>query len=265
MTTLTAAQAAERTKAIGPEVQEKINQLTSTVFRTRGGRLGSGMGLLLEGLWGYYTTELLTPDGLEMAWLADHQYNDFACVDTTREWEPETRGGELFRVEAKSMNLGADESKGHFDEIVQNILPDDLLVVLVWRWESDESRVWPKVQEIFIDRALPIAQFRDTMHLARGGSFVDRNACPDGCIPANCSHHGEPLNAKRTRERPQGPNATRGAKASHAANFGSLVRMLKARGQKARDIQEAALKTNPVARSYWEFVERNVGQPEEVD
>ena len=88
------------------------------------------MGLLLEGLWGYYTTECLADDHLEMAWLVDHQYNDFACLDMDTEWDPLTRGGELFRAEAKSMNMGADESKAHFDELAQNILPDDLLVVI---------------------------------------------------------------------------------------------------------------------------------------
>ena len=37
------------------------------------------MGLLLEGLWGYYPTECLADDSLEMAWLVDHQYNDFVA------------------------------------------------------------------------------------------------------------------------------------------------------------------------------------------
>ena len=52
-----------------------------------------------------------------MGWLAEHEYNDYACLEMDCEWNPKTREGEFFRIEAKSMNLDADESKGHFDEL----------------------------------------------------------------------------------------------------------------------------------------------------
>ena len=215
------------------------------------------MGLLFEGLWGYYTTSCLAVDHLEMAWLVDHQYNDFACLDMDAEWDTRTRAGELFRAEAKSMNMGADESKAHFDELAQNIRPNDLLVVIAWRWKLDGERNWPAVREIFIDRALPIAQFRDALHLARGGTFVDRATCPGKCQAQSCSHHGEPLNANGKRERLSGPESRRvSAKVSHAANFGGLVRMLGARGQ-ARTTLKAETKKNAIGRSYVEFIERN--------
>ena len=215
------------------------------------------MGLLFEGLWGYYTTECLAVDRLEMAWL-DHQYNDFACLDRDSEWDHLTRAGELFRAEAKSMNMGADESKAHFDELAQNIRPDDLLVVIAWRWELDGDRSWPAVREIFVDRALPIAQFRDALHLARGSTFVDRSTCPDKCPAQSCSHHGEPLNANGKRERLSGPESRRvSAKVSHAANFGGLVRMLAARGPAALATLKAETQENAIGRSYIEFKRRN--------
>lgn len=255
---VTTTQASERTQAVAPTVLERINDLSRRVFRTRGGRLGSGMGLLLEGLWGYYTTECLAGDSLEMAWLVDHQYNDFACLDMDAEWDPMSRDGELFRVEAKSMNMGAEESKAHFDEISQNILPDDLLVVIAWRWALDDDRNWPSVCEIFVDRALPIAQFRDALHIARGGTFVHRHACPDECGTGDCSHHGEPLNANGKRERLNGPESRRvSGKVSHAANFGGLVRMLKAQSKAARATREAEIQENAIARSYVDFINRN--------
>ena len=258
-------EAAEFTKAVAPAVAAKVNDLTQRVFRTRGGRLGSGMGLLLEGLWGYYTSNVLAEHGLEMAWLADNQYNDFACLEVGAEWDPITRGGELFRTEAKSMNVGADESKAHFDELAKDILPDDLLLVIMWRWVLDGNRSWPCVQDIFIDRALPLAEFRDTMHSARGGSFVDPATCPDQCIIHACSHAGEPLNANGKRERLQGPETRRvSAKVSHAANFGGLVRMLKARGPKAKKTLRDTLQVNAVAQSYVDFIARNGVVPDDA-
>ena len=255
----TPTEAADRTKAVEPAVRNQINQLTREVFRTRGGRLGSGMGLLLEGLWGYYTTACLAGDGLEMAWLVDHQYNDFACLDRCSEWDPATRTGELLRVEAKSMNMGADESKAHFDELAQNIRPDDLLAVIAWRWQRlDDRRSWPFVSEIFIDQALPIAHFRDALHEARGGTFVDRATCPDGCTMQTCTHHGEPLNANGKRERLSGPDSCRvSTRVSYAANFGGLVRMLKAQGRTARAVREALIQENAIGRAYDDFISRN--------
>ena len=90
------------------------------------------------------------------------------------EWDTLTRAGELFRAEAKSMNMGADESKAHFDELAQNIRPEDLLVVIAWRWELDGKRNWPAVCEIFIDRALPShsSAMRSTSRVAGRSSIV---------------------------------------------------------------------------------------------
>ncbi|MCY3932980.1 MAG: hypothetical protein OXH70_14820 [Acidobacteria bacterium] len=215
------------------------------------------MGLLLEGLWGYYTSSSLRQDGLEMAWLVDHQYNDFACLDREAEWDPRTRAGEFFRVEAKSMAIGADEPKAHFDELAQNIEPVDLLVVIAWEWRLDAGRNWPAVQEIFVNEALPIAQLRDSLHIARGGTFVDRATCPDGCSSAVCPHHGEPLNSKGKRERVTGPSSRRvSGGVSHAANFGGLIRMLKARKETARTILEVQRRDNRVGSAYIEFIDR---------
>ena len=217
------------------------------------------MGLLLEGLWGYFTTSRLSRHRLEMAWLVDHQYNDFACVDLGTAWDPQTRAGEFFRVEAKSMNMGADESKAHFDALADDIGPDDLLVVIAWQWaELDDDRIWPSVMDIFVDRALPIAQLRDVLHIARGGTFVDQAKCPDHCAAGACTHHGEPLNANGKRERLTGPESRRvSPKVSHAANFGGLVRMLKAQGKDAKTARAEHVRSNAVGRSYMEFIERN--------
>ena len=259
MPTPTPAAAFNLTKTAAPAVRTDINNLTRNVFRTRGGRIGSGMGLLLEALWGYYTTARLADNHLEMAWLVHHNYNDFACLHMDSTWDPQTRAGELFRVEAKSMNMGADESKAHFDELAHNILTDDLLVVLVWSWASlDNNRCWPRVLDIFVDRALPIARLRDALHIARGGTFVDRASCPDRCSADNCTHHGEPLNANGKRERPSGPESSRvSTRSSHGANFGGLVRMLKAQSPNARAIRQAQLRENTVGRAYDDFINDN--------
>jgi hypothetical protein len=224
--------------------------------------MGSGMGLLLEGLWGYHTSKVLEPDGIEIAWLVDNQYNDFACVDMALEWDPATLEGELLRIEAKSMNMGADESKGHFAELADNIRSDDLLLVLTWAWTEDGSgkRVWPKVVDVFVDRALPLAQLRDQLHIQRGGSFVNRDSCPDGCSPDLCSHHGEPLNAQGKRERLQGPESRRPANVSFAANFGGLVRMLGVRNAEGRATLKRIRETNPIADDYVNFINRNRGR-----
>lgn len=259
---LTPAQASHKIKLSTPEVVCRINQFSQKTFRTRGGRLGSGMGLLLEGLWGYHTSTLIEPDGIEIAWIADNQYNDYACTDRALAWDPHTKAGELLRIEAKSMNLGADESKGHFAEIAENITPNDLLLVLVWRWSSDSTglRSWPKVEDAFIDRALPIAELRDELHLARGGTFVDRDNCPDRCTPRLCVHHGEPLNAAGKRERLQGPVATKPSGVQFAANFGGLVRMLGTKNHKAKEVLQKLTRESSVADEYVNFIQRNRGR-----
>lgn len=235
----------------------QVNDFNQKVFRTRGGRLGSGMGLLLEGLWGYETNRILVDDEIEVAWLVDHEYNDFAVVDVNSKWNPETKEGEHFRVEIKSMNVGAEESKAHFDELWKNIGELDQLVVLAWRWEEDGERVWPKVVDLYIGSAREVAKLRDVMHVARGGTFVDGKNCPDGCVPSMCSHDGEPLNASGKRERVFGPEATRvSQKVSHAQNFGGLVRMVKTRGAEALISLKLARNESVDAAHYLDFIQR---------
>jgi hypothetical protein len=143
------------------------------------------MGGLLEALWGYYINQALLKIGdeaaeCEIAWLSDHEYNDFACILRDQNWLSATRIGELFRIEAKSMNSGVDESKGHFDELVVHLQEWDLLLVLIWSWDvADEFRVYPHIRDFFIGRVVPIALLRDRLHIARGGTFVSRVNCPD--------------------------------------------------------------------------------------
>ena len=220
-------------RTLTPNAVSEINSFSKEVLATRGGRIGSGMGLLLEALWGYYINRELLGEGgaianCEIAWLSDHEYNDFACVERDADWDPSSRQGEILRIEAKSMNTEADESKGHFDEPKKNLGGHDLLLILVWVWDKlDDYRVFPHILDAFIDLACPLADLRDALHMARGGSFVDREACPDKCTPQDCLHHGEPLNASGIRERVKGPISCKGGNVSFAANFGGLVRMLK--------------------------------------
>jgi hypothetical protein len=37
-----------------PAACRGLNRFTAQVFRTRGGRIGSGMGGVIEALWGFY-------------------------------------------------------------------------------------------------------------------------------------------------------------------------------------------------------------------
>lgn len=94
-----------------------IEVFSREVLQTRGGRIGSGMGTLLEALWGFYINQALSKneEPIELGWLIGHEYNDFACVFRNSPWNPIYRTGELLRVEVKTMNAGADESKAHFD------------------------------------------------------------------------------------------------------------------------------------------------------
>src|ERR1700690_3177729 len=214
---VTPSDAAQLLVAGTPEACNLINEFSKKVLSTRGGRIGSGMGTLLESLWGFYINEYLrnSKAPIEIGWLADHEYNDFACIIGDAEWEPANRKGELLRVEAKSMNSQADESKGHFDELVRNLAEWDLLLVLVWSWEPlDGIRVFPRIHESYIGPARQIAELRDALHLARGGSFVGSVECPDKCAQMPCKHSGEPLNAAGTRERLSGPIASRGKNVS---------------------------------------------------
>jgi hypothetical protein len=238
---------------------EDINTFSQKVLRTRGGRIGSGMGTLIEALWGYYVNQVLQHENtsLEIAWLSDHEYNDFACIQRDQKWETASKIGELFRVEAKSMNADAEESKGHFDELIANLNEWDLLLVIVWSWDFvDEYRVYPHIKDHFVGRAQSIAKLRDELHIARGGSFVNREKCPDECTPALCSHHGEPLNAHGKRERLSGPESTRPSNVSYAANFGGLVRMLKTGSDEARHVLRRIRAIDPTAHNYISFIHR---------
>lgn len=247
-------------------VTQQINSFMQKTFICRGGRMGSGMGLLIEGLWNFHINEMLrsSKEDIEIAWLAQHQYNDYACIMTTAKWDPITRDGELFRIEAKSMNIGVDESKGHFDEIKESIGQFDQLLVLVWRWEALANSLYcPQISDQFFGSALDIALLRDSLHIARGGTFVKRERCPDHCNPSECKHDGEPLNASQKRERKSGPESTRVSGAtSHAQNFGGLVRMLKTDTAAARIASRKLRRENDIIHEYISFVHRNFPQEE---
>lgn len=241
----------------------RINDFSRQVLITRGGRIGSGMGSLLEALWGFYVNQVLQSNNnqaleFEFGWFSSHGYNDFACILRDVEWNPETRTGELLRVEAKSMNIEADESKGHFDELIDNLGEWDLLLVLLWSWElADDIRVYPHIRDYFIGSALAVAILRDRLHIARGGTFVEQKNCPDGCNPAICPHHGEPLNKEGNRERRSGPETRRPKGSSYAANFGGLLRMLQTSSvQDHREFCKVRAE-NDVAHNYISFIHRN--------
>lgn len=252
-------QAAELIRGSSAQVIKRLNSFTRDTFRTRGGRMGSGMGLLLEGLWGYTTSQVISSEGIEISWLVDDQYNDYAVTAVGEDWDPVARSGELLRIEAKTMNLGADETKGHFAELVERIHPNDLLLVMLWKWspiEGSSYHVAPQVLDVFLERARPLAELRDALHVARGGSFVDPSECPDGCLPDACTHAGEPLNASGKRERLSGPESTRPSlKVAYANNFGGLKRMLAVRGVEAQKVRESFYQSSSVCRKYIDFMD----------
>lgn len=216
------------------------------------------MGTVLEGLWLYTVNrdfQLRHDDRWELAWLPDHEYNDFALLTQGCTWNRATGEGEILRVEAKSMVIGADESKAHFDEIVTAMGAFDQVLVLVWKWEEIASRVQPVIIDAFLGPALNIARLRDELHRARGGSFVDREACPDECVALECLHHGEPLNADGKRERVTGPQSRRvSATTSFGNNFGGMVRMLHTRNAAARAALRRVCRVDTIARDYVGFV-----------
>lgn len=224
------------------------------------------MGAFLEALWGYYINQALQGEegevaaACEIGWLASHEYNDFACIRRDEVWDPTNKTGELLRIEAKSMNAGAEESKAHFDELFEKLGEWDLLLVLVWGWQTadDNIRVYPQILDHFIGPARSIAALRDHLHIARNGSFVNRAVCPDGCDQDLCTHHGEPLNANGKRERISGPYSRRPSdKVSYASNFGGLVRMLKTESQEARQTFRTIRHTEAIAHEYISFIHRN--------
>ncbi len=260
-----AVQIAREIRRLTPRAVDEINTLAKRIFRTRGGRVGSGMGLLLEALWGYFVnTELeRAGQGVEIGWIATHEYNDFACLVRDSDWDPAQRHGEVLRIEIKSMISSADESKAHFDRLAQELGEHDLLVVLLWDWEPlDRHRLAPVVRDYFVGSAKAIAQLRDALHLARGGSFVDSKKCPDGCDRKACTHHGEPLNAAGKRERGTGPASTKPANVGFAANFGGLVRMLKTRGVDAHKSFQRSRRQSDDAHRYVSFIHRNLAAEE---
>lgn len=245
---------------------EEINLFTEETFQTRGKRAESGMGQLIEALWGYYVNKHLRETkhkDYELAWLP-HQYNDFACLERNAEWQADTdRTNELLRIEAKSMYMGADESKGHFEGLVNNIDDDDLLLVILWEWEYvDEYRAAPYIEDSFIDRAKPLAKFRDDLHIMRDGSFLDPSDCPDCDSPASCEHAGEPLNAAGNRERIHGPEGLKPSNSSYGANFGGLVRMLGTKSSEAEDVYNYWRANNRVVHKYISFIHDNFPERE---
>jgi hypothetical protein len=255
---------AELTAASADTVVSLNARLASRV--TVGGRAGSGFGSILEVEWGDEVArrlrdsaaELDAPAALELAWMTENGYNDFALIDDTLGaagyWTPENRVGEVLRVEVKSMALGATEPKAHFDALASEIGPHDLLVVLMWRWDdvpNRPGRVRPLVVDTWVGSALAIAELRDALHVARGGTFVTADTCLDRC-GRSCPHVGEPLNSKGTRERLSGPRASVTGDATHAANFGGLVRMLKVRSASIGVL--AAACANDTARDFVDFI-----------
>lgn len=249
--------------ADAPKVMDAINAFTAQTFRTRGGRLGSGMGSLLEALWVYHMNNVLANEGglarkCELAWLPDHEPADFACLYRGAEWEPQGRHGELFRIEAKSMNVGVDEAKGHFTNLAKETAGHDQLLVLIWSWENLENGYsWPRIHDYFLGPSLPIIEVRDQLHLARGGTFVTGSACPDGCTRKACTHDGEPLNAAGKRERRSGPKSCKPANVEYAANFGGLVRMLKTDNGAARAVFRKLRKKDDIIHAYISFIHRH--------
>jgi len=243
---------------------DAVNVFTEQVFHTRGGRIGSGMGSVIEALWGFHLNGILKKDqdvSFELGWIYGHEYNDFACILREEEWNPETKEGELFRVEVKSMVASADESKAHFDRLQHEFAENELLAVFLWDWKSinDQPRnVYPAILDYFVGYALPIAQLRDALHLERGGSFIQKGNCPDGCAIHNCAHVGEPLNASGVRERRSGPESAKGAgKSSYAANFGGMLRMLGSRGKTGKDILKKEYASDPTKARFIDFMARN--------
>jgi len=256
-------QAVESVRQASAAASSSVNAFSARVFKTRGGRMGSSMGALLEALWGYYVNQQLSETrkgaaDCELAWMVGHQYSDFACVSLNEPWDSSTLRGELFRIEVKSMNIGADESKGHFDQVIDGVGEWDQLLVLVWLWEGvDEVRVCPKILDYYFGSARAVARLRDELHITRGGSFVDRSRCPDGCDPSTCQHHGEPLNADGRRERKSGPVSRRVSQdVSYASNFGGLVRMLKTSSNPARRRLRELRAEDEVADGYIAFIHR---------
>jgi len=255
--------AADKIIAATHSAVDDVNAFTSKVFHTRGGRIGSGMGGVIEALWGFHLNSILRQDkeiDYELGWIYGHEYNDFACILIEEEWNPTTKDGELFRVEVKSMVASADESKAHFDRLQHEFDENEILAVFLWDWtavDGQPKNVYPGILDYFVGYAAPVAELRDLLHLERGGCFVEKGRCPDSCAVQNCAHIGEPLNAAGIRERRSGPEATRGAKVSYAANFGGMLRMLGSRGKNGKKILRHEYESDPTKARFIDFMARN--------
>ena len=121
----------------------------------------------------------------------------------------------------------------------------------------------PIIIDQYIGAAKPIAVLRDKLHIARGGTFVNKNNCPDGCPPDQCSHDGEPLNASANRERSSGPENSKPKGSSFGANFGGLMRMLKTSSPAARNVFKHARATDDASHEFISFMHRNFPVEEE--
>ena len=258
-----ATSAAEKIITCTHSAIDAVNDFTREVFVTRGGRIGSGMGSVVEALWGFHLNRILKAEkdvAYELGWIYGHEYNDFACILADEDWNPEIKQGELFRIEVKSMVASADESKAHFDRLQHEFAENELLAVFLWDWiqaEKQSKNVYPAILDYFVGSALPIAELRDLLHVERGGTFVRKAHCPDKCSGSRCIHVGEPLNASRVRERRTGPIAAKGAGVSYAANFGGLLRMLGSRGNQGKEILKNEYKANVTKARFIDFMARN--------
>lgn len=255
--------AAEKIIASTHTTIDSVNSFTEEVFQTRGGRIGSGMGSIIEALWGFHLNAVLKQDNditYELGWIYGHEYNDFACLRKDTDWDPTIRQGELFRIEVKSMVASADESKAHFDRLQHEFVNSDVLAVFLWDWKyvkEHPKNVFPAILDYFVGYALPIAQLRDALHLERGGTFVEVGNCPDKCVEQACLHVGEPLNAAGIRERRSGPITSTGSKVSYAANFGGMLRMLGSRGSKGKELLRIEYFSDPTKARFIDFMARN--------
>lgn len=266
--------ALEAIKTNTPKACERLNEFTAKVFQTRVKKIGSGMGGVIEAVWGFFLNEILAESptqNIELSWMYGHEYNDFACLRRGEHWNPETGEGELLRVEVKSMLASAEESKAHFDRLKAELSDTDLIAVFVWDWipvtgdaGSAVVRVSPQVRDFFVGRALDVAELRDALHQERGGSFVVAGHCPDKCAATACKHIGEPLNSKGNRERVAGPDSRQSKKASSQANFGGLVRMLGCRSVKARQKLQEICAANETAAKFAAFIQRNLRPQKET-
>ena len=157
------------------------------------------------------------------------------------------------------MSFDADESKAHFDVLESEVQDFDALLLLVWCWtDLDKSHCCPQIIDSYFGKCRPLIRLRDALHVARGGTFVDRNTCPDECKPLDCRHHGEPLNEQGNRERLSGPETRRPSQnVSYAANFGGLVRMLKPSQPNAKQVFRKLRRQDTAANEFISFVHRN--------